>query len=75
MALQSQAITCVNCKADFSNPSGWKPLLKQLASKEQSTKSTIWKLLRVLLIIVGVLALLFCVAAYTALSSGYIGGH
>jgi hypothetical protein len=24
--LQSQVITCANCKADFSNPSGWKPL-------------------------------------------------
>jgi hypothetical protein len=70
MELQSQAISCANCKADFSNPSGWKPLSKQTAFHKEAPRSTVQKVLRALLMFSGVIALLFWVLVYVIFSQG-----
>lgn len=70
MALQSQKITCANCKADFSNPSGWKPLSKQTVFHKEAPISTVQKVLRASLIFAGVIALLFWVLVYVIFSQG-----
>ncbi len=84
IALQSQAITCANCKADFSNLSGWKPLqiqptgavkkfTEKIQSSAQPTESKAAKLVGGLLVAGLVFLVLFWMIFYIIFHGA--GGH